>query len=256
MMNDEESSQETNPELHISEDLSANSCSPVDIKPDLPESDIPESASNIGNTSGIRWPGSWQDGTRKSAFQPYRPTTTVLTNLQRGNVQTQTPVYEPIDVSLHHRAGQGEVTNDDLKEVSESEIDTPDNNGLTPLMWAAAYGQMPTVQLLLKHGADIVCCGPDGESPLHLAAAGGHHDVLRLLLSEGASVNLADKDGNTALMYAAYGDHPHCVNELLLRGADLTMVNENGDTAFGVAVGRGSKLAQSVIEKYLIMLLT
>ncbi|KAG8235057.1 hypothetical protein J437_LFUL014560 [Ladona fulva] len=153
------------------------------------------------------------------------------------------------------------------------EVDTVDSNGLTPLMWASAYGQMPTVQLLLRHGAKTENTGPDGESPLHLAAAGGHHDVLRLLLSEGASVNRADDvcclncriensidldldNGNTALMYAAYGDHPHCVNELLLRGADLTMVNLNGDTAFGVAVGRGSKLAQSVIEKYLIMLLT
>jgi hypothetical protein len=85
------------------------------------------------------WSGaSWQDGSRKSAFQPYRvkflllyiyhvkftkiylqQPTTVLTNLQRGNIQTLTPVHEPLDVSFHHRAGQGEIADDDLVEGIE-----------------------------------------------------------------------------------------------------------------------------------------
>lgn len=42
--------------------------------------------------------------------------TTLLTNLQRGNTQTQTPVIEKEEVSLHERAGQGEVTETDLKQ--------------------------------------------------------------------------------------------------------------------------------------------
>lgn len=46
----------------------------------------------------------------------FQQATTVLTNLQRGNIQTLTPVLEPVDVSLHHRAGQGEVTAEDLHE--------------------------------------------------------------------------------------------------------------------------------------------
>ena len=34
-----------------------------------------------------------------------------------------------------------------------------DMNGLTMLMWAAAYGQVPTVQLLLNHGANVNVTG-------------------------------------------------------------------------------------------------
>jgi ankyrin repeat protein len=60
-------------------------------------------------------------------------------------------------------------------------------------MWASAYGQVPTVQLLLQHGAQIDFEGHEGETPLLLAAAGGHHEVVRLLLTEGADVNHGDE---------------------------------------------------------------
>lgn len=200
----------------------------------------------------LRWPGSWQDGSRRSAFQPYKPTT-VLTNLQRGNIPTETPVPEEADVGFHSRAGQGEITEGDIDH--ENDVDALDGNGLTALMWASAYGQVPTVQLLLKHNALVDRVGHEGETALHYAAAGGHSDVVRILLTEGAQVNHTDDVGNTALMYAAHGDHPHCTNELLLRGADITMTNLCGDSAYGLTVQRGSILAQTVMENYLLTLL-
>ncbi|PNF35365.1 hypothetical protein B7P43_G02571 [Cryptotermes secundus] len=229
----------------------SNGCNNLDVTPtDL---QINHNSSTL-HMSRIHWPpGSWQDGTRRSAFQPYRPTM-VLTNLQRGNIPTATSAPEQTDVSLHHRAGQGEITALDIDQ--EYDVDVKDSNGLTALMWASSYGQLPTVQLLLKRGAQLEFEGQEGETPLLLAAAGGHHEVVRLLLTEGAAVNHADEIGNTALMYAAHGDHPHCTNELLIRGADVTMVNLNGDSAFGIAIKRGSKLAQAVMENYLLTLLS
>ncbi|XP_026290950.1 ankyrin repeat family A protein 2 [Frankliniella occidentalis] len=228
----------------------------VDVKPRPLPALRPEfhDIKNIQSSPAISWSGTnWQDGSRKSAFQPYRPST-LLTNLQRGNTQTQTPVIEKEEVSLHERAGQGEITEAELEQ--ESKTDSPDENGLTPLMWAAAYGQLSTVQLFLKHGAQIDKLGPEGETPLLLAAAAGHHDVVRLLLNEGAAVNHADDIGNTAIMYAAHGDHPHCVNELLLQGADFSATNENGDTAYTMVVRSNSHLAQVVLENHLLTLLT
>lgn len=60
-------------------------------------------------TGSKKWsPGSWQDGNRKSAFLPYKPTLcTVLTNLQRGNIQAESKVPQPADLNFHTRAGQG-----------------------------------------------------------------------------------------------------------------------------------------------------
>lgn len=59
-------------------------------------------------------------------------------------------------------------------------------------MWAAGYGQLNSVRLLLKAGADKEYEGPNGESPLHFAAAYGHHDVVKLLLNHGADPNADD----------------------------------------------------------------
>ncbi|XP_059484269.1 ankyrin repeat family A protein 2-like [Neocloeon triangulifer] len=217
-----------------------------------------KSGDEEGRSSKTRlptWSGSlWHDGNRKSAFQPYRQQTTILTNLQRGNTQTLTPVLEPVDVSIHHRAGQGELTEDDF--VEEIDVDEEDAFGLTPLHWASSYGQLPTVQLLLQKGASINKQGKEGETALHLAASGGHHDTLKVLLSEGAKVDEIDENSNTALMYSAHSDHPHCVNELLLRGADITLKNINNDTALGIAINRSSSQAQAVIENHIISLLT
>ena len=61
-------------------------------------------------------------------------------------------------------------------------------------MWAAAYGQAPTVSLLLRHGADVNAHGQEDETALHLAAARGHHDVARILVAAGGVVDAKDEN--------------------------------------------------------------
>lgn len=149
-------------------------------------------SNNIGSANAQKWfPGSWQDANRKSAFQPYKQTLcTVLTNLQRGNTQADTPVPQLSDINFHTKAGQGEIAEIDIK--NESLVDTCDEHGFTALHWAASYGQINSVQLLIANGAEVDKLGPDGETPLLLAANGGHHDVVRLLIEKGANVNHID----------------------------------------------------------------
>lgn len=168
-----------------------------DVKPLVIPSTTGLSVGQIGllpnlNSSTKKWlPGSWQDATRKSAFLPYKPIVcTVLTNLQRGNTQAETPVPQPADISFHTRAGQGEISEIDIK--CETSVDICDSNGLTALHWASAYGQLTSVQLLIANGAKVDVLGPEGETPLLMAASGGHHDVVRILLNEGANVNHVD----------------------------------------------------------------
>lgn len=212
------------------------------------------STSEFNNVPKKWSPGSWQDGNRKSAFQPYKQSLgTVLTNLQRGNTQAETPIPQEADINFHTRAGQGEITEADIK--SESGVDVLDSDGLTALHWACAYGQITTAQLLIRCGAQVDKLGPEGETPLLLASSGGHHEVVRLLLNEGANTNHVDDVGNTALMYAARGNHPHCCNELLFRGADVGVENHCNDNAYNLAIDFNSNLAMAVIENYLLSLL-
>lgn len=160
-------------------------------------------------------PGAWQDATRTSAFQPYKvyilkkylyllfnrikmkfkciilQPPTLLTNLQRGNTKTEIPqLYASSDITFHTLAGQGELTADHLQSGS---IDTPDENGLTGLMWAAAHGQLGSARQLLKAGADKNYRGFNGETALHLAASYGHHDLVKLLLTTNADANVNDE---------------------------------------------------------------
>ncbi|XP_076032570.1 uncharacterized protein LOC143020258 isoform X2 [Oratosquilla oratoria] len=194
----------------------------------------------------------WDSHGRCSAFSPYRPVT-VLTNLQRGNIQTQTAQIEPEDLSIHVRAAMGELKPEDFeKGIDMEEVDA---HGFTPIMWSASYGQLPTVKLLIQNRVRMDVEGADGETALLLAASNGHHEVVKLLISFGSDQNHMDHMGNTALMYAAHGDHAHCVNELLDSGADLTATNVAGTTAFNIAVARGSKQVQIVMEKFLLKLL-
>lgn len=228
-------------------------------------------------------------GKRKSAFLPYRPQvnslaavtttattstfapntitsntttttaskSTVLTNLQRGNT-TATFCPSDVQLSFHERAGQGELSDEQVKVAATSKtIDITDKNGFTALHWACYYGQVATVAQLLATGAvDVGKLAPDMVSPLLLAAAGGHHEVVRLLLQHEADARHADIVGNTALMYAAAGNHPHTCNELLSKDPDLTATNEHGDTAYSLAMENGANLSQTVLEHYLTALLS
>lgn len=72
-------------------------------------------------------------------------------------------------------------------------VDATDENGLTGLMWASAYGQLGSARQLLKWNADVNFHGPKLATSLHLAAAYGHHDVVKLLLSHGADPNACDE---------------------------------------------------------------
>jgi len=163
-------------------------------------------------------------------------------------------VVSDIQLSFHQKAGKGELTQLDIDNV-DTDINHADENGMTPLMWSSAYGQVPTAAMLLRAGSLHSTKGLEGETAIHLAAAGGHTEIIRLLLSAGAAVNEIDDNYNTPLMYAAFSNHAHALNELLNHSADLTLSNLNDDTALSITVKRSSKEAQTVIEGYLFMLL-
>lgn len=128
------------------------------------------------------------NGKRKSAFSPYKPTATVLTNLQRGN--TEADVQAEICLTFHERSGQGEITDEQARQ--QPFIDAVDSNEFSALHWACFYGQLSSVRILVKYGANITKQAPDMITPLLLAAAGGHHEIVRLLLQNGADVNHMD----------------------------------------------------------------
>ena len=97
---------------------------------------------------------------------------------------------------------------------------TRDTN-MVPLEDAAAAGELATVELLLKHGANPKYRDLDGWSAVHWAAEEGHSDVVLLLLTAGSNnVNAVSSYGTSVLHCAANGGNHVLVSDLLQRGAD------------------------------------
>lgn len=74
-----------------------------------------------------------------------------------------------------------------------ADIDLPDDNGFTPLHYAAHSGFLPLVKLLLERGANPNArTSNELRTPLHLAAAMGHTAVLAVLMANGGNMDLED----------------------------------------------------------------
>jgi ankyrin repeat protein len=75
--------------------------------------------------------------------------------------------------------------------------DDKDRN--TPLIYAARYGNMEVVRVLLEGGSNVDRTDVHGNTALHWAAWFGHVDVRRLLLDWGAKVDPVNWHLNTPL---------------------------------------------------------
>ena len=65
-------------------------------------------------------------------------------------------------------------------------------------MWAAYQGDALSVDILLKHGANVNVKDDVGLTPLHWAVVRGNRVCIRRLLEHGAEINAKDGEGRTA----------------------------------------------------------
>ncbi|MDC1119510.1 ankyrin repeat domain-containing protein [Gammaproteobacteria bacterium] len=91
--------------------------------------------------------------------------------------------------------------------------------GFSPLLFAAAQGNVEIGQLLISVGVNINGTAANGASPLVVATHSGHPDFARLLLEAGADPD-AIGAGYNALHAAVLRGDLETVEELLVNGAD------------------------------------
>jgi ankyrin repeat protein len=129
-----------------------------------------------------------------------------------------------------------------LLEQKEVEIETKDTSGRTALTIAAQYGLpdnttvLPTVKILLAHGADIDVRGHNGKTILMDAVLKKDYDLVSFLIDEKKiKIDEIDDSGRTALVIAAENADIKMVELLLRKGADPNVSDKYGDTAISVA---------------------
>ena len=79
---------------------------------------------------------------------------------------------------------------------SGADIHQQDEQGWTPLNWAAGRGDVDMVKLLLDRGADVSRVGQDQRTPYKISLAATHTDVARLLKEKEHASNGTSADSS------------------------------------------------------------
>ncbi|KAG0043890.1 hypothetical protein BGZ83_010932 [Gryganskiella cystojenkinii] len=98
---------------------------------------------------------------------------------------------------------------------------------------AASNGDRARMRDMLEHFRDMIdldAQDEDGTSPLIYAACFGHVEIASMLLQAGAVVDARDKFGWTALVWATNNKHDNMVRLLLEQGASTSATTAKGHT--------------------------
>lgn len=166
---------------------------------------------------------------------------------------------DSIIVGVFQAAQSGDAVR--LKEILTAHphlANTENGDGLTPLGYAAHFGNKGAVQVLLEFGAETNAVSHSkisfipSNTALHAAIAGERNmDVIRLLLGAGANPNLFDSNGHTCLHVAAFhDDRTDIIDVLVEHGADVNARFEGGLTAHSLAVQQGNHNAAAQLRRY------
>ncbi len=152
--------------------------------------------------------------------------------------ETPTPPQDPVATQLLGaiRAGDQARVARLVKAAPDGSVRAKGIGGITPLMYAALYGDRASARLLLDYGADPNARNDAGATALMWAI--DDLEITRLLLERKADPNLRSADGRSALLLAAGRSGASDVVTVLLDAgatldgqAVLTPAADAGDTA-------------------------
>jgi ankyrin repeat protein len=132
---------------------------------------------------------------------------------------------------------QSEIASTLINAMTIEDLNSPDSNGVSPLIYAIESRSPEMILRLLEKGVDMnTFSGAVAKTPLMQAIELGDTPTAQILIRNGANVALQDNDGNTALHYAAAYD-PEVVPLLLEYHADVNHVNRYGESPIDYAWG-------------------
>ncbi len=140
---------------------------------------------------------------------------------------------------LAYAAGFGQMEVLRFLVARGADVNARDPRGLSALHLTVYTGQLQTLRFLLDRGADVRAKGPSGMAPLHWANRGSA-EVVRLLIERKAEINARNDYGNTSLILAAREGNREVVAALVEAGADVNAANPlTGDGPLDVAIQEG-----------------
>lgn len=136
------------------------------------------------------------------------------------------------------------------------DLDQPNCDGWTPLMYAAYVGHDNIVNLLLDFPVDVNGRTRNrkknyGATPLMLASSCGNDTVVYFLLQNGAKIDAQDNRGWTSLYYATYQGHANVAKMLLDNDADSEIRDHDmGMTPLLIAAREGHEVIFEMLLRH------
>ncbi len=130
-----------------------------------------------------------------------------------------------------------------------ADADAQCGGGWRPLHFAAKAGNGEIAALLIKAGANVNAAKADGCTPLHLSALNGHCEIAAGLVKAGCNVNAKTESGLRSLHFAARDGYLEITALLIKAGADVNAAEKDGPAPLHVAAGRGhSAVAEALVK--------
>ncbi len=185
--------------------------------------------------------------------------------------------------AVHRAASHGDVERlIALLTARPDSVDALDAVGLTPLQYAACWGQVSAAKVLFERGADVnlakswsplhyaaaagqetlaaalieagadinIRSNADDTTPLHTATIKKHSPMVRFLIDSGTALDLATKSGWNACHFAAHGGDLETMQVLLEAGADWQAENADDKTPLELALANGYKEIVNLAVKF------
>ena len=165
---------------------------------------------------------------------------TIKEKVKEGNLKELLDIYNINNLDYNANSGEynwtvlHQAAEQDKQEIADyliqhrAEVDTKNDNGLTPLHIAASYNSVEVAKLLLEHRAEVNTKDNDGLTPLYIAARDNRVEVAKLLLEHGAKVDTKD----TPLYWAARNNSVEVAKLLLDHGVEVNTKSSKGLTLF------------------------
>ncbi|PQE11546.1 ankyrin repeat protein [Rutstroemia sp. NJR-2017a WRK4] len=109
-----------------------------------------------------------------------------------------------------------------------ADVDYPDHQSKTPLVWTILKDLPKSTKFLLQQGADPILRDDEGKTPLHDACAQGNETIAKILLNHGASAHAKDDNNVSPAVDAACRGHTGILKILDAYGATTPEADETG----------------------------
>jgi ankyrin repeat protein len=146
-------------------------------------------------------------------------------------VQNQNAITQESENILIKGAINGDVELIKAQIAIGEDVETKDNSGFTPLIWAACEGHLDCLKTLIKLGANVNATDNDDNNVLFWSINENKKACFIELIKAGANIEYRDKDGFTTFMWAIYLCRIEMIKILKESGADIRSVDNSGNGA-------------------------